>query len=330
MAFKTLTITSLDTAYLCVNQALANEFKDDIVELVFEGWPNFHLKVEGERYDSTLPTGLLRPLSDYQNILLKAYADIIKRKGLRSITEEERQAFEIVLKVKKGSSEIDGGLAEKFTQLAARGMDRMNGTQLVVTVLGIALLAAGAWSFSQYLEYRKDTHADEMQLDTQRRMLDSQDKLVSVLSDYATQHTNLLKSVSDAEKVTYGQYQYDKNALDMLNKQGRTKTKIEQRNGSYYVTGIKRIKTGHRVDLISSDSRSNFSAKIIDDTLNNEEIVKITSAYIGSVSLTLNVTVRTNGDEIVSANIVGINNMANGEPITPPILAQLEDDLTDD
>jgi hypothetical protein len=128
-------------AWELLERATSGELFPDDVQLDFVGWPVFQMGVQGKDWDCTVPTRVMSPLLDVQKDINRAYANVrYGATNLRKLQDEERDDLEVVIKVKKGSSLFDAELWKQLSFIAQAAVGRMNGTEIVVTVLGLGLL----------------------------------------------------------------------------------------------------------------------------------------------------------------------------------------------
>jgi serine/threonine protein phosphatase PrpC len=97
--------------------------------------------------------------------------------NLRHLSRYEREQFEFRVKVEKGSSDYKIDLTDIVSKLGNDIVSKMDGTQLVVTVLGLALIVAGTVMFRAYLNQK--TEAKKLTVDD--------DKTQSLLANYQAQ-----------------------------------------------------------------------------------------------------------------------------------------------
>ncbi|MGQ0700540.1 MAG: hypothetical protein ACT4PZ_20150 [Panacagrimonas sp.] len=131
-----LTIRSEDDAWALLNRALSGEVFDEHTDLKFDGWPVFEMNVQGREWDSSVPTRVMSPLLEVQRDLNRAFAEVrYGSPNLLKLKDEERDQLELVVKVEKGSSDFKAELAKQFTEMARIAIERMDGTQAVITIL---------------------------------------------------------------------------------------------------------------------------------------------------------------------------------------------------
>ena len=144
-------IQNEESALEYIKAALEGSYNNEIIQLEFDNWPQFQINIKGSRYNSTLTTTLMKSLVELQAHLNRIYAEVIYGKSAKALTNEEREALEIVYKVEQGSSQVVADLAGFFTELGKNAMEKMTGRQVVTTVLGVAALFSAGSAYNSYL-----------------------------------------------------------------------------------------------------------------------------------------------------------------------------------
>lgn len=209
-----LTIKSEEEAWALLERAYAGEVFDEHTELAFEGWPTFEMKVQGRDWDSSVPTRIMSPLLEVQKDLSRAYAEVrYGSSSLHKLKEDEREQLEIVVKVEKGSSDFKADLAKQFTEIALRALERMDGTQAVILVLGLAVTLGGSVGFRAWLQHRKeikglDVQLADRQLDVKRlevlaEVAKIQPAVQSALVSSIETNNKLLKALKPDDSVAF-------------------------------------------------------------------------------------------------------------------------------
>ena len=180
-------------AWEALEQAMTEGFSDDI-QLEFKGWPVFQMGVEGRDWHSTVPTRVMAPLLDVQRDINRAYASIrYGESNLRKLRDDEREELEVVVKVREGSSLFDAELWKHLSTIAEAATGRMNGTQIVVTVLGLGLLFTAPVMYKAWLASREK----EKELEHQRQMSDQETRRLEIFSQALRQQPILASTQED-------------------------------------------------------------------------------------------------------------------------------------
>jgi hypothetical protein len=185
------------------------------LRLQFEGWPSFHLRIQGKDWHSTVPSRVMAPLLDVQHDLNRAYALAYYGKpNSARLTNEERENLEIILKVDKGSSEYDAELWQQLTELARQVVDKMDSVHLLIAVVTIALTAGGTLAYKAWVAQRIKEKELDHQLDMSKEESARQQILADALrqspvakavnEDFDATRNRLLKAVKPSDTVYIG------------------------------------------------------------------------------------------------------------------------------
>jgi len=209
-----LTIRSEEDAWALLERVLTGEEFDEHTELEFDGWPVFAMKVRGRDWDSSVPTRVMAPLLEVQRDLNRAFAELrYGSPNLLKLKEDEREQLELVVKVKEGSSDFEAELATKFTEMAKMAIERMNGTESLIAVLGVALTIGGVVGFRAWLAYRqqiKGLEVDVVRSEQETRRMEimasvanHQPAVLNAINSSIETNNKLLKALKPDDVVTF-------------------------------------------------------------------------------------------------------------------------------
>lgn len=208
-----LLITSEEDAWQALERATQGDGFPEGVDLEFKNWPIFQMDFKGRDWDSTVPTRVMSPLLEIQKDINRAYTSIkYGDSNLRKLKDEERDELEVVVKVEKGSSIFDADLWKQFSSMAEVAIGRMNGDQIVITVLGVALAITAPVMYKAWLASRQKEKeiANQLELSKQEterlkvfsEAVKSSPSLQTVREDAQATHNRLLKAVKPGDSVT--------------------------------------------------------------------------------------------------------------------------------
>lgn len=315
MSTNTVTVQNEEDAFELVQKALDGNFESDVVEVGFSGWPKFEVTVKGDRYDSSVTTSLMRSLVELQSVLNRIYAEVLYGKTAKSLTDEERQAIEIVFHVKEGSSNVVADLSGFFTELGKSAMEKMTGRQVVTTVVGAAAIWGTTSSFGSYLAHQEKMLSEANRHSITNQLIANQPKLMQIQNERDSNYTNILKSVSDAEHVEIDGEKITKGELELIVKPERKSSELKRIDGLYLVSSLKRRTDKYRIEIIRQSDDRVFTCDLFKGHLSMSEMTSITNSFTTETAIKLNVVARVRGEVINSANIVGVQDMASGEAV---------------
>ncbi len=190
-----LIITSEAQAWAVLEQAMSSSLANDLI-LEFDGWPSFKMGVNGKDWHSTVPTRVMTPLLDVQKDINRAYANVrYGESNIRRLKDEERDELEVVVKVREGSSLYDAELWKQFSTIAQAAVGRMDGTQTVIMVLGLALLVSAPVMYKAWLASRQKDKEFEHQL----QMSQEETKRLEVFSAAVNRQPLLIAAQEDVQ-----------------------------------------------------------------------------------------------------------------------------------
>jgi hypothetical protein len=192
---EVITITNEQQAWELLERAISQGM-DGAVDLRFEGWPVFRMNAKGRDWNSTVPTRVMTPLLDVQKDINRSYASIRYGEGnLRKLKDEERDELEVVVKVSQGSSLFDAELWKHFSTIAQAAVGRMDGTQVVITVLGLALLLTAPVMYKAWLANKQK----EKELDNQLQMSQEESRRMEIFAAAINRQPLLVAAQEDVE-----------------------------------------------------------------------------------------------------------------------------------
>lgn len=208
-----ITIRSADDAWNLFERAMNGGKLPDNLELVFDGWPQFDMKVNGKDWYGTVPTRVMVPLLDVQKDLHRVYASVCYgTSNLRKLRDDERDLLEIVVKVDKGSSDYKAPLWQQLNELAKKAVEKMDSRDVVITVLGIAVVVGGvevnkAWIAQRQEEMQAEVTVSLSQQETNRLTIFAdamrqKPVLVEARSNFEATQNRILKTVKAGDHIT--------------------------------------------------------------------------------------------------------------------------------
>lgn len=323
-----LVIRSEADALAAVEQALQGGFDDQSVVIRFEGWPNFDVDIKGERYHSSLPTGVLKSLIEYQNAMNRAFASVAYGKTAKGMTDEDRKDIELVFEIHEGSTDANAALVEPLTKLGEKAIERMTGKQLVLTILGSALILGGTWAGVHWMDKDAEVKIDAQKSALMTRVLVQNEHLAQLQTDVAKSAMSLVKGAHDAERIQYGDVTLEKEQIEAINQRGRVATTPSRMDGKYQVLQLKRLEDRWRI-VLYSEVYGQFQTDLFRGQNAAECVEEIATAFARHTEVELFVLGRFKSGDVQSATILGSKERGLIVPDAGPAPEADDDDSTE-
>lgn len=303
-----LKIESEEDAIRFISLAKAGVYKGKDVSFKFAGWPNFDINIKGKRYNSTLPVGVMKGLVEYQGVLNRAYALISDSPSAKSLSEKERKELEVVFEVSQGSSEIVGAIADKFGTLAEHAMLSMSGDQLVITVLGLALMFGLSKVVLAKFSSDAELRSEKQRLDYAENVLEKNVMLSKVNADLNKALLTVVKGAYDAEHLRLGSSEFDEDEIRRLTQRTRSSTDKIRIDDLYLV---KKLETASdRWKLVFQHPTYGLINVTLFKSQEAEMVLdEIQSAFRSERAIQLYMLGTFKGDKLVHAAVIGTPTM---------------------
>ena len=196
---RTISITSEDDAYKYLRDAIQGKLGKDALNFEFSGWPKVTVYLGSDFHKQSLTPSNMVGFIELQKSINRTYALLKYNDSSKRLTQEEKQALEMNVKVGKGSTQSEAFL-DKVAEAVANGLTTMPPEMLAITLLGAALLWAGQASFGKFLETRKETRIRELEINDKAIQRDVRIKELEHMSFVSAQENERLKLVTEAMK----------------------------------------------------------------------------------------------------------------------------------
>ena len=319
-----LIVGSEEQAFELLRKALANELADQPYVLEFDNWPVLTLRFVGEGYSSTITPRIAEALIELQHAMNRSYARLARHAGNANVlTKEERKAIEFKAKVDEGSSLITVDLGDYAEALTAALVGKMTGTELVVTILGIAISGASLLAYKAFLASRSEDKKVDLatrqavqlsQLEAQKlevlsRALTQRPALRASHEDFDGVRHDILKSVGDAAQLDVQGLALTQEQAQAIAMTPRSKAEEVQLNGNYRIVKLDWSKADEvRISLYGVDTAPRefvAAMRAHNLTAQNIERLKACEWERKPVYLSINATVLRG--EVTTATIVDVD-----------------------
>jgi len=158
-------IRNEDDAFGLLASALNNEVdQPDEVMVRFVGWPKLHVYLPQTPLNGSITPTMMEAFIELQKAIYRTQSLASSNNGdLRTMTKLERERLEFRVKVSDGSSEYLADLAKSSQAIVASLVGKMTPHEVLISVLGTALIVGGSVSWRAWLKSRVDTRLAEIE-----------------------------------------------------------------------------------------------------------------------------------------------------------------------
>lgn len=313
----TLRISNEDEAWAAIESTLAGELPEGISSIEFDGWPTLTLHLHGQKFHGSITTTVMESLIEVQKNLNRSYAKIrYDKSDARHITDEDRDQIELVVKVSEGSSDLTAALESALEKIAINVADKMTPEQLIISILGLALMYFG----HSYFKSAQDAKTKEKQIDADINAKEEDTKRFKMMADAITKvatlkevredaddsHDALMRAAASAEKAEILGVDIDPDVARQLIKTKRERSKDVRLDGMFTVTVADKSNPLDPRCRLVSDKGIEFMAMVIDDDWTVEQKSKFHAAFWDNKSIGLLVNAKELRGNIVLASVVGV------------------------
>ncbi|WP_272683056.1 hypothetical protein [Providencia sp. PROV140] len=295
-----------------------------------DGWPNLTFRLTGEKFQGSITPSVMKGFVEMQQQVNRAYASLRYNDPDKRLSKEERESIEIVIIVAAGSSIINVDFDGLLEYIGKELIDKMTPQEIIITILGTAVIWGGVTVFKKHLDNRREIRAQEVKkesekqfLDTMKIMSEEETKRLEILEKVMTSNprlqrqqefaedarTDVLKSLTNAKTVEIDDLVLDQELTKQLSASTRKKTIETRIDGIYKVEKVDSSDPNvFKVTVRDTETDKLVTCIVQDVFLDEKENKKILQqAEWNRKPLKLSINARVRDGEIRSATIVYVN-----------------------
>lgn len=326
-AVEHIEIQDEDQAVALLKKALADQLTNENIVLSFEDWPTIRFEYVGEKFDGTITPDIAKALVELQEALNHTYMRAVHgTERLSGMTQEEKSDVALVATVERGSSVLIVNISDLAEKIAFALVGKMTSEQIVITVLGVALIYGGVAGWKAYLKSRSEDKALEV-ASSERLGMSAQETERHRLTLEAQQHSPIvdaamrlaevprnafIKSAAEADSFTVqNSVQITGDEARRIYRAPRSSAREVQLNGTYIIEGFKWSADGEnaRVQLQRrdvSDLPGEFAADLSVNALTQEQRARFKDSTFDRAEVHLSINGTILHDSVTTAKIVAV------------------------
>lgn len=274
--------------------AAVNELKGSSLTVPrFDGWPSFHVEIEGDRYKGTMTPKLMLGFVEFHEQLMRAYAEI--RYGspvLTRLTGAEKAELDLVFQISKGCTDGKASLSDIINAiLAALPMNKMSGAQVAAFLIVAVLSFGGYHVFSEWNE----TDLEKARLTAGQTTQDTNAKIIGKLADVISGNNMtteaarvrdrasegyraIVSGAPDADSMEIQGHHYNADELEHIRAQEPKDRVRSERREDVYIEMVKRNNDYLSLTLRLPEEEYTFSGRVELSTFDPDKLDRLFDA----------------------------------------------------
>lgn len=313
-----IVIRNEDAAFDLLQKALSSRIVYP-QKITFDGWPVFNLTIEGEDFNSSIPTRIMPPILDLQKEIHRIYCKAkYGSEDTRKLTDEERELLELVVTIKPGSTKFFTDLFNALNEIVKNS--NMDGQQVLILLITISALLTANFAWKNWLSSKEREHGQDVFV----RLSQQETERTKLITDALSRHPEIQQNkeaISNFQSAISKKLKPDDNliindepiingakAAEVVPEPKETSREIRL-DGDYRINEVKfptKFGGEYRFSVTRLTDEKTFMVDAAPDILKQEhiEILKDGSFSIKYISMEINA--REHRGRITNANIVSI------------------------
>lgn len=281
----------------------------------------FHIRIEGDKYHSSVPAELARGLWQLQEELYSAAAYALYGTGdIRKLTNDQREAFELVFEVKEGSSDFFAQLGKFFEKLG-EGFSNMDATNKARTLIVIAAIVGVAYGAGQIVSGVENVQKEGIKADQVVKLEEQRSRQFEIITNAmagmpAAQKFNqattegtkaVVRSASDARLIEVGATTFDQDDIQEVTRRApRAQTVPDMISTEFRIFKVDVRDVGVMKYVLAGQGTGEFVATMDESQFTPEELAAVMSAATERKKIRLEVLIARSNGAVKSAQIMQV------------------------
>lgn len=294
-------ISSETTAWQALERLTDSD--EDLGEIQFEGWPEVALKFTGERYSASLPSSLMRQVSEIQTVINRSYGRAAYQGDARSIKHAERDDLELVYEVRKGSTELKAdatGLLNRLGDAMSKPDTQKSAGRTLVL---LAIILTGGVVISNLSSDRKDIEIKRLEL--LQRAIEKSPEIKDATPEFQRVYRDIVTAASDADQITIGSRRITSTEISEIAGAQKGASQRVDLNGKYKVSSIRRFAKHCLIDVLLPGGDS-IRARVAFEKFPVDALTTVSVAIAKNSTIKLSITAMRHKDGYSNGRVTAI------------------------
>jgi len=280
-SIATINIFEESDAWKLLEDAINGKLPEEMFKIEMGDWPELSIRLEGNKFNSSLTTKLMDAFIDLQKNIYHSYAKLHYDDASKRLTEAEKQKLELIIQVLPGSTDLKAKLAEIAKQFIQGAIGKMEAKDYVIIATVAILAVTSNTMWKNYLNVQGEaknieskvalSKEETRRLEVFRDAIKEVSHVSSIKSDAEEFYNKVLKSSASADKLHVAGQVITKEQIHQLTRGSRSTAQEVSLNGVYRIFRVDSSKPGvFKVDLVDEGGRR-FPATLDESVLMNKE-----------------------------------------------------------
>lgn len=305
----------------------------EVQRIVFDGWPTTKFNVVGARYHSSLPAKMMEGLIDFQHEVEKTYAKLSYGVANRNkLTNADKDALEIVFKIKEGSTDAEGPNDSWFNKIWDKLdliFEDMTGLQKTAILSVLVIAGTTMYVAPQVIDSNEKVALAELELEKEKVDADKDNLVVGALRDivlakskeetpeqskaildhFDEGYKSVIRSVQDANKMEIGGTVYSNQEIIDISAKPDVVTDVEEVESEVHIDSIKKNSDYMLLGVTTTDGILTFNIKVDTSFLPDSEREWLHDSFRDGRKTTLKYQVKLKNGDISEARLISVKDL---------------------
>lgn len=312
-----LSVASESDAWELLDKAVKGMLPDGTVQLEMGDWCDCRIKFSGDKYNSTITTGLMEAFIDLQKTVYRTYSKLNYDQADKRLTDTEKKSLEIFVKVEPGSSDFTAILSKAVDTLTKGAVNQMESHHYVIIIVSSVLCLTGTLMWRQYLKHRSEVKQADLDLSLSQeetRRLEvfgnamKREPYLEHLQNDANDFRNaIIKNAKSADTILVANEVVNKDQADKLARNSRTQSQETNLNGEYRITKVDSKDPDFFKVYLVGNGLKEFSATLdVQTVISGKNLEILQAAEWGKKPIRLIIEGNVLRGEVTSAKIIDV------------------------
>jgi hypothetical protein len=305
-------------AWRLLDDAIKGKLPKEAFQLDIGDWTNLNMKFVGYQFDSSLTPTMMEAFIELQKSIYRLFGKLYYNNyQSRIITDEQRKALEIIIKVSPGSSDLTAILNDAVQKLTSGAINKLEAKHWVIILLSGILGITSTVMWKDYLKTQgeiknADVHVNLSREETKRldivtAAMKEVPHATAVRSDSNEFKNSVLKSAKSADNIQIAEQTLNKTQVSKMVKNTRTQSIEARLDGKYKIIKVDSSDIDKFTVVLQNRRGDYFPAVLQNDTVSrSRNMERLQEAEWNRNYINLEVNGRKVRGEVTKATILGI------------------------